>query len=47
MYLIEGNGYEAQHTSKDKTKNQHFMIMEGPQPWTIFCFVLRHHGQIT
>ena len=27
---------------RTKQKYQHFFIMDGPQPWTIFCFV---HGQ--
>ena len=36
--LMKGNGFEAQHTSKDQTVMERF-VLEGPQLCgTVFCF---------
>ena len=38
VQFLEGNGYEARQTSKEKTKTPRFMLKD-PRPCTIFCFV--------
>ena len=46
VIVNEGNGYETRKTSKGLTKSKHCCWV-GPQPCTIFCFMLTHCAWLT